>query len=240
MKKTNPFISVLLMIITIAGFGQKSALGQETELDTIRNEKVRVDTVWIEKVKVDTVIIEKARVDTVRIETIRGEPKQEPVQQSAEKAQKDQSKNDKVYYGGYANFSFGKYTNIGFEPLIAYKLLPRFSIGAKLSYEYVKDKRYDSVQEFSNFGASIFSRLRIARKLYAHIEYAGRNYKLYDSLGGSKRQWVPFLYLGGGYSLSISKKASLNAQVLWDLLQNDNSPYKTVQPFFSVGIGIGF
>ena len=240
MTKTNQFIVEFLLILSFACISKQTVLGQETEPDSARAEKVRVDTVWIEKVKVDTVLVEKVRVDTVRIETIRTEQKQDPVPQPAEKAQEGKSKNDKVYYGGYANFSFGKYTTIGIEPLIAYKLLPRFSVGAKISYEYVKDKRYDISQEFSNYGASVFSRLRIAKKLYAHIEYAGMNYKLYDSDGTSDRQWVPFLYLGAGYSIPLSKKASLNAEVLWDLLQNDNSPYKTVQPFFSVGVGVGF
>ena len=63
---------------------------------------------------------------------------------------------------------------------------------------------------------------------------------IYDSLGEHDRYWVSFLYLGGGISLPISKSVSLNAEVLWDLIQDQNSPYKSLQPFFNVGIGIGF
>jgi len=67
------------------------------------------------------------------------------------------------------------------------------------------------------------------------------NYKLYNDTGDSKkRQWISFLYVGGGYSLPISKTTSLNAEVLWDILQDDDSPYKTVEPFFNVGIAVGF
>ena len=145
-----------------------------------------------------------------------------------------------MYYGGYANFSFGEYTLIGIEPLIAYKLFPKFSVGGKLSYEYVKDKRYDTDHESSNYGVSVFARRRFFRRLYAHIEFSEMNYKLYDSLGNSSREWIPFLYLGGGASLPVSKRTSVNVEVLWDLIQNDDSPYKTVQPFFNVGIGVGF
>jgi len=227
--KTIYFLSASLFF-AFSGFVQDTVRGQENPADTIRDQPVRVDTVFVEKVRVDTVWYEQVRVD----------PPQQQVQEPATKDQKPKKKNEKAYFGGYANFSFGKYTQIGFEPLIAYKIFPKFSVGAKLSYEYVKDKRYETDQEASNYGISLFARRRFFKKLYAHIEYSEMNYKLYDFLGDSHRSWVSFLYLGGGISLPISKTTSINAEVLWDLIQDDNSPYKTAQPFFSVGIGVGF
>jgi len=212
------YVLFAFSFFAFAGFAQ----------DTIQGQVIRVDTVKVEKVKVDTVYVEAQ------------EQPQDKVQETGESPQNSKNKNDKVYYGGYANFSFGKYTVIGIEPLIAYKLLPKLSVGAKVSYEYVKDKRYSTTQETSNYGASIFSRLRVGRKLYGHVEYSGMNYKLYDSEGDSKRRWIPFLYVGGGFSQPITKNTSINAEILWDVLQDDNSPYKTVEPIISVGIGVGF
>lgn len=227
--KTLYFL-IATMFFAFAGFVQDTVHGQENPVDTIMDEPVRADTVWVEKVIVDTVWVEKEKV----------EPQQQPVQEPVSEDQKPSKKNEKVYFGGYANFSFGTYTLIGAEPLIAYKIFPKFSVGAKLSYEYVKDKRYETVQEASNYGFSLFARRRFFKRLYAHIEYSEMNYKLYDSLGDSSRNWISFLYLGGGISLPISKSTSLNAEVLWDLINEDDSPYKTMQPFFSVGIGVGF
>lgn len=227
--KTLYFL-IATMFFAFAGFVQDTVHGQENPVDTIMDEPVRADTVWVEKVRVDTVWVEKEKV----------EPQQQPVQEPVSEDQKPSKKNEKVYFGGYANFSFGTYTLIGAEPLIAYKIFPKFSVGAKLSYEYVKDKRYETVQEASNYGFSLFARRRFFKRLYAHIEYSEMNYKLYDSLGDSSRNWISFLYLGGGISLPISKSTSLNAEVLWDLINEDDSPYKTMQPFFSVGIGVGF
>lgn len=224
------YFLIATMFFAFAGFVQDTVHGQENPVDTIMDEPVRADTVWVEKVRVDTVWVEKEKV----------EPQQQPVQEPVSEDQKPSKKNEKVYFGGYANFSFGTYTLIGAEPLIAYKIFPKFSVGAKLSYEYVKDKRYETVQEASNYGFSLFARRRFFKRLYAHIEYSEMNYKLYDSLGDSSRNWISFLYLGGGISLPISKSTSLNAEVLWDLINEDDSPYKTMQPFFSVGIGVGF
>lgn len=215
--KTFNFL-LALFFFAYAGFAQ----------DTIRGQVIRVDTVKIEKVRVDTVYMPAQN------------QAQQQVQQPQESAQKSQSKNDKVYYGGYANFSMGKYTSIGFEPLIGYKVLPKLSIGGKITYEYFKNKNYTPKKEGSNYGVAAFSRLRIARRLYAHVEFSEMNYKIYSTAEESKRQWISFLYVGGGYSLPISKNTSLNAEVLWDVLQSDKSPYKTVEPFFSVGIAVGF
>ena len=214
-------ICVLFILISFAftGFAQ----------DTIRGQVIRVDTVKIEKVRVDTVYVQNQ------------DQQQNQVQESKDSPQKTKNKNEKVYYGGYANFSFGKYTIIGIEPLIGYKLLPKLSVGGKISYEYYKNKNYDPTREGSNYGIGAFSRLRIGRKLYGHVEFSEMNYKLYQNAGeSSKRQWISFLYVGGGFSQPITKNTSINAEILWDILQDDDSPYKTVEPIISVGIGVGF
>ena len=108
------------------------------------------DTVPNQAIGVDTVIIEKLRVDTVYVPVQEQNNTQPETQQPNEPQKNNKEKNKKVYYGGYTNFSFGKYTVIGFEPLIAYKLLPRFSVGTKISYEYFKNKNYSPQKEGSN------------------------------------------------------------------------------------------
>lgn len=223
MKTLNVLAAIVLMSMMT-----HPVLCQENPVDTVHVE--RIDTVWIEKTRVDTVYVEKANPELTQNQNT----------QVVKEPQKSKGRNEKVYYGGYANVSIGQYSRIGFEPLIAYKLFPKFSVGAKLRYEYVRDKRYDITHQSSNYGVSVFARRRFLKRLYAHIEYAEMNYKLYDAIGASDRYWVSFLFLGGGVSLPISKNASLNAEALWDLIQDQHSPYKTVQPFFNVGIGIGF
>lgn len=213
------FITVFITV-----FIYTSVLAQ----DTIQGQVIRVDTVKIENVRVDTVYVQQQPT-----------PQVQP-QESKETPKNTTSKNDKVYYGGYANFAFGDYTIVGVEPLIAYKLLPKLSIGAKFSYEYYKYKNYKPTQEGSNYGIGAFSRLRISRRLYAHVEFSEMNYKIHHSLEESKRQWISFLYVGGGFSQPITKNTSINAEVLWDVLQDDDSPYKTMEPIFSVGIAVGF
>lgn len=163
------------------------------------------------------------------------------IAQPVELSQEKQSKfvKAKLYYGGYLNASFGSYTVLGAAPLVGYKLNPKLSIGGQISYEYVNDKRYLSDYETSSYGCSVFSRFRLTPQLYAHLEFEQMNYEFYD-LDGSKRGWVPFLFVGGGYSQPITPNTWLTAQVLFDVINDDNSPYKNWEPYYSIGIGVGF
>lgn len=203
--------------------------------DTIPGQAIRVDTIRIEKVRVDTVR------EVIEVPVQQQAPQQSATVQSQNQQNKKQGLNkSKIYYGGYANFSVGKYSVIGFEPMVGYKLTPKFSVGGKLIYEYIKDKRYTQTYESSNYGASVFTRLRIIPSLYAHAELSEMSYKLFDSNGESKRKMVPFFYVGGGYSVPITKNTWFTAQVLVDVWQHKNSPYKAWDPYFSAGFGVGF
>lgn len=146
----------------------------------------------------------------------------------------------KIYYGGNIGMSFGTYTMVGIYPLMGYKFTPKFSGGVKLAYEYIQDKRYASTFTTSNYGASVFMRYRILKPVYLHAEYAGLNYELFNPLGESNREWIPFLLLGAGYSQAIGNNVWLNAQVLFDVLQSDKSPYNDWEPFYSIGVSAGF
>jgi len=147
---------------------------------------------------------------------------------------------EKIYYGGNIGLSFGSVTMIGIYPLIGYKIIPNLSVGVKVAYEYIQDKRYSSTYTTSNYGGSVFMRYRIIKPIYVHAEYAMLNYQLYNELGESKREWVPFLLVGAGFSQSVGRNLWLNAQILFDVLQNSNSPYNNWEPFYSVGISAGF
>ncbi len=154
------------------------------------------------------------------------------------KPRKDVKSN--LFYGGYINLSFGDYSVIGIEPMVGYKLTPKLSTGVKVRYDYIEDRRYSQTRTTSTYGGSLFTRYVVARTLYAHIEPASYNYELYHLNGSSEREWVPFLFVGAGYIQPVSDRTWLNVQILFDVLNDKNSPYDEWIPFFSIGVGVGF
>ena len=147
----------------------------------------------------------------------------------------------KIYYGGGVGFNFwGDYFRISIEPMVGYKITPKLSAGVKLMYEYINDSRYQYDLTYNNFGGSVFSRFRIIPQFYLHAEFAYYSYKYSTDFYESDRDWVPFLLLGGGYSQQISRNTWVYAQALWDVIQDDKSPYDASDPWISVGVGVGF
>lgn len=174
-------------------------------------------------------------LDTMNVEQVK------PIEETqTSKPQPNQAWKDKIYFGGYMNFSLGNYAMVGIEPMVAYKILPFLSLGLKLRYDYISDKRYSETYNTSTYGGSLFARINTKRRIYLHAEYASYNYELFDEYGESDREWIPYLFLGGGYSQPLGGRTSLNAQILFDVLQDDRSPYKNWEPFYSVGISVGF
>jgi hypothetical protein len=144
----------------------------------------------------------------------------------------------KIYYGGSVTLSFGDATQIGIFPMIGYKVTPKFSLGGEIGYEYVN---YDDIDESShNYGAGVFGRYRFIPQLYGHAEFQLVSYDIFTFSGESSREAVPFLLLGGGYVQKVSPRTSLFAEVLVDVLQDENSPYDDWEPILSIGVGVGF
>ena len=144
----------------------------------------------------------------------------------------------KVYYGGTVTLSFGSVTRIGAYPMIGYKLTPKLSAGAEVGYEYVDYDNYN--QSASNYGASVFTRYRVSPQLYAHAEYQGVNYEIFTGPNTSSRMWVPFLLVGGGVCKPVTATTTAYVEVLFDVLQDPNSPYAEWDPVVSVGVSVGF
>ena len=153
----------------------------------------------------------------------------------------------KIYYGGNIGFSFwNDYFYVSIQPLIAYKVTPQFSVGGRLGYSYISDDRssFGNVKSH-NYGASVFTRYRIIPKIYAHAEfvYASTERHTFNFLQqqfNSERVWVPYFLLGGGYSQQISPNVWGYVEVLFDVIQDENSIYGNWDPLVSVGVGVGF
>ena len=149
---------------------------------------------------------------------------------------------DRTYFGGNLGLSFGTVTSVQVEPWMGVFLDERkkLSAGVGITYWYYRDSRFTPELESNSYGYRVFSRYRVLQPVYLHAEYSNQSFEIINRFDGSNdRQWVPFLLVGGGYVSSLGGRSSVFIQVLWDVLQDPNSPYGG-QPFFSMGVGVSF
>jgi hypothetical protein len=118
-------------------------------------------------------------------------------------------------------------------------LNPKTSVGLKIGYTYSEYTSYGQKITASNYGASVFGEYRIIPQAYAHAEFAYVSYEHPTFNSASTRDWVPFLLLGGGLVQPVSHTTSLFVEVLFDVLQDSNSPYDDWEPFISIGARVG-
>jgi hypothetical protein len=162
------------------------------------------------------------------------------VTQTTEENSTNTTQPSKVYYGGIVGLSFGNYFRINVAPMIGYKFVPNASVGMKVAYEYISDSRYTLDRTYHNYGASIFTRYRFIPKAYLHAEFAYMSYQYSTDVYKVDRYWVPFLLLGGGFIQPISANTALVAEILFDVLQDSQSPYEEWSPLISIGVNVGF
>jgi len=139
------------------------------------------------------------------------------------------------YYGGNIGINFwNDYFYLGIFPLAGYKVTPQFSVGAKIGYTYYSVNNTDFSSH--NYGGSIFTRYRVVPQFYLHGEFAYWSYERFSA----ERVWVPFLFLGGGFAQMVSPNVWVFVEVLFDVIQDEKSPYGDWDPFVSFGVGVGF
>jgi hypothetical protein len=151
----------------------------------------------------------------------------------------------RLYIGGGLGFGISSYsTSLMVAPMVGYRLSPSFDIGARLNYTYYRYNDSPLKYSTNNFGVATFVRyyLFFLNDLYLHVEYEALNYEqVYVNanyeVDHKDRIWVSGLFVGGGYRQWIGNSAFVGITVLWNLLDNIDSPYNN--PIFRIGVGVG-
>ena len=149
---------------------------------------------------------------------------------------------DRIWFGGGIGLSFGTVTAIQVDPLIGYKVdqKGKFSVGLGGSYWYFNDNRFADAS-FSAYGYRTFARYRVIQPLYLHTEFLHMNVEGYEPFALDRsRIWVPHLLVGAGYVQQLAGRSSVFLQVLFDVLQHEQSIYRNTGPIFMGGVGVGF
>jgi len=150
---------------------------------------------------------------------------------------KPPKKDSRFYFGGSIGLSLSRNVDwVTVQPYLGYKLTKKASVGARLTYQYVNDRRTFPNFTSRNYGGSVFGRYRVLSQAFAQAEY-----ELVSIDTGDRRELVPFLLLGGGYVKPLGPNTSLVVEILADVLNDPRGRrYRNQEPQVNVGIGVGF
>jgi len=133
---------------------------------------------------------------------------------------------DRMYYGGNFSLQFGNVTFIDISPLAGAMITDRYSAGVGATYQYM-NFRWLNTGGSSVYGGRVFNRYNITQNFFAHGELETLNATFHNPARDRiERDWVPGLFVGGGYFSPFGARGGMNIMVLYNLLfDNIRSPY---------------
>jgi hypothetical protein len=149
---------------------------------------------------------------------------------------------DRLFFGGNVGLQFGNTTYIDVSPIVGYKITEKFHAGIGATYIYFKYKDLYYKYETSIYGGNVFSRYFITENLFAHtaVELLNLEVPAPTSVSNDnfKREFITNVFVGGGYAQPIGSNVSLVLMILFNLTEEQYSPYQN--PVISIGVNAGF
>jgi hypothetical protein len=137
-----------------------------------------------------------------------------------------------MFLGGNLSFSGSPTRTFGISPVFGIHIFPDFGVGLGADYFYAKRNE----NQINSYGGKVFFQYHITKSLYAKSQFSYLNYNgtwldtRYDS------QFVPYLFIGGGFQRPIASRAILELELLFDVLQDESSVFDAGQPIFNAGL----
>lgn len=156
-------------------------------------------------------------------------------------------KKENVFVGGNFGLSIGRYTLINIAPQVGYRFSNKVAAGVGMNFLYASEKNDDIYgNDYSKvvqgiIGLNLFGRLypinNIMLQVQPEVNYRFGHVKYYDYRQPDKTsldaEIVPSLLAGGGLVMPNEHGAFI-ISVMYDLLQEPNSPYGN-RPVLNVG-----
>lgn len=140
---------------------------------------------------------------------------------------------DRLVFGGNLGGSFGSVSYFQVNPMVGYKTTDWWVNGVGLNYIYAGSRGYTQ----NIYGASVWSRAYVVENVMLHTEYEYLTMNLRAPNGESFSANAPVWLVGAGYQ-SNGNGFGLSFMLLYDLIQDPNSPYSN--PIIRVGGMFGF
>ncbi|NMM49403.1 hypothetical protein [Marinigracilibium pacificum] len=162
----------------------------------------------------------KEKKDTTVTETQKTPKRQSTVQED------EVSFAQRLRFGGNLGLGFNPFY-IDAAPSIGYVVSSKFMAGVGIRYLYVKyeDNFYGDFS-YSSYGGSLWANYFLLDNIFLRSEFESLRVDFIED-NRKQREWVPSLFLGGGYLQPIGRTGSgVFLSVMYNVLHDDlKSPY---------------
>ena len=158
-----------------------------------------------------------------------------PVFGFSQVSEEEDSPAGRWFTGGGFNIGVASdFTIIGVSPFLGYHFSDKLSAGGGPIYNYYKTPFFSS----STYGGRLMGQFLITPELFARSEFHVLNVESshFSDLQEEGRVWTPAWFVGGGYRQQIAPKTYAQASIMFDIIEDENTPYQN--PYISVGVQV--
>jgi hypothetical protein len=131
---------------------------------------------------------------------------------------------ERLYTGGESTAYFGTENLFLIAPILGYEIMENFSLGVGTRYMWYNSSVWNVNQHY--FGVSVFARYQFLSALILHAELEKMNVEYYNPFEMKlKRKWIDIGLVGAGYMQPMGQRAWWQMLILYDVIQDKNSPY---------------
>lgn len=151
---------------------------------------------------------------------------------------------ERIYTGG--NFGFNISNGLMYleiAPMLGYKITDNLSAGISGKYLFWgPTSKSSNFVSYKYYGGGLFGRYRITESIFASAEYELLNVQDLNPNSSSfkKRIFSNIFLLGGGYINEIADNIYLQLYLLYDVIDDPNSPYRNNYIFGPNGVPITY
>jgi hypothetical protein len=120
----------------------------------------------------------------------------------------------------------------GGELKFAAKLPNNLIIGPSFRLQRSWSNYLNMQTQFTIYGGGAFAHMRYQDKIFAGVEFqmlhSPFNFITFQS---GQKKWAPTLFVGGGFYLKLTPKINLNLALFYDVINADNSPFRSSYNF---------
>lgn len=160
-------------------------------------------------------------------------------QQSTQTAKPKVPFKDRLVFSGDIALQFGTFTFVGANPSVGYKWNDWFVTGVGAHYYFISN----GASSDRLYGGQVFARARIFDGAFLMTEFQQTNtWGLKNDPRFEEPEfgylWVPQWYVGAGYFQNVGGAVSIGGSILFDLIDDPNSPWQNPQIRGGVIIGL--
>jgi len=128
------------------------------------------------------------------------------------------------WVGGALSARFGDVTFVAIEPVVGYRATKRVGFGMNLIWRHRDDDRFTPTLKSTDYGAGLFTRVRLVRPVFAQVEYEYLSFEVLFPDGTTDRRGYDSLWGGLGISEPTGKRSSVFTTIQYNFLYDSGEP----------------